>query len=92
VNARRLDAINYANAGLMIASAVAAFLLPFELFLFVYAVLGPLHYLTQISWLHDRDYFVPRGRRAWLTLVGLTSVVLVGAYLSDVWLHKRVDP
>lgn len=88
---RQLDAINYANAGLMIASCAAAFLLPFELFLFVYAVLGPLHYLTQISWLHDRDYFVPRGRKPWLLLVGFTTAVLVAAYLSDVWLHNRVD-
>jgi hypothetical protein len=91
VNPRRLDAINYANAALMIASAVAAFLLPFELFLFVYAVLGPLHYLTQISWMHDRDYFVPRGRKPWLILVGITTAVLLAAYLSDVWLHDRID-
>jgi len=88
----RLDAINYANAALMIASAAAAFLLPFELFLFVYAVLGPLHYLTQISWLHDRDYFVPRGRKVWLVLVGVTAVVLIAAYLTDAVLHDRVDP
>lgn len=88
---QRLDAINYANAALMVASCAAAFLLPFELFLFVYAVLGPLHYLTQISWLHDRDYFVPRGRKPWLLLVGITTLVLVAAYLSDVVLHNRVD-
>jgi hypothetical protein len=52
-----LDRINYVNIGLMLASMVLAFLVPFELFLFVYAVLGPLHYLTEISWLHDRKYF-----------------------------------
>ena len=26
--------------------------------IWAYALLGPLHYLTQISWLHDRDYFL----------------------------------
>ncbi|MDQ5928474.1 MAG: hypothetical protein QG594_248, partial [Bacteroidota bacterium] len=31
---------------------------PFELFLFSYAVLGPLHYLTEINWLHQKNYFV----------------------------------
>jgi hypothetical protein len=36
---------------------MAAFALPFELFLFSYAVLGPLHYLTEITWLHQRRYF-----------------------------------
>ncbi len=49
--------INYINIFLMIVSAAIAFALPFELFLFSYAVLGPLHYLTEISWLHDRKYF-----------------------------------
>lgn len=41
----------------MIFSCIAAFIMPFEVFLFSYAVMGPLHYLTEISWLHDRQYF-----------------------------------
>jgi hypothetical protein len=45
------------NIGLMALSCMAAFLVPFELFLFSYAVLGPLHYLTEIGWLHKRNYF-----------------------------------
>jgi hypothetical protein len=52
-----LNKINYINIGLMMLSMLLAFVVPFELFLFVYAVLGPLHYLTEISWLHDRNYF-----------------------------------
>ena len=55
-----LAGVNYLNAGLMVLSAGLAFILPFELFLFAYAVLGPLHYLTQISWLHDRGYHTKR--------------------------------
>ena len=49
--------INYLNMGLMALSAVLAYFLPFETFLMAYAFLGPLHYLTEISWLHDRNYF-----------------------------------
>ena len=49
--------IDIANIALMLISCVAAFVVPFELFLFSYAVLGPLHYLTEISWLHKRQYF-----------------------------------
>jgi hypothetical protein len=49
--------INVVNIGLMIFSCIAAFIMPFEVFLFAYAFLGPLHYLTEISWLHDRQYF-----------------------------------
>ena len=55
----------------MIGSALLAFVLPFELLLFSYAVLGPLHYLTEISWLHDRGYFTT-GRRDFVPLVVLT--------------------
>ena len=44
--------IDWLNIGFMVASAAAAYALPFEVFLFAYAVLGPLHYLTEISWLH----------------------------------------
>ena len=41
----------------MFAALIPAVLLPFELFLFVYAILGPLHYLTEINWLHKKQYF-----------------------------------
>jgi hypothetical protein len=49
--------INAVNIGLMVGCAVGAWLRPFEMLLIAYAVLGPLHYLTEISWLHDRGYF-----------------------------------
>ncbi len=64
--------LNLLNIGLMIFSTVVAFILPFELFLFSYAVLGPLHYLTEISWLHKRNYFI-KGKYdfLWLVLLGL---------------------
>jgi len=70
--------VNVLNIGLMLASAGLAFALPFELFLFSYAVLGPLHYLTQISWLHDRKYFVAVKRDA-LPLFLLCVLVLLAA-------------
>jgi hypothetical protein len=78
---RTADTINYVNIGLMLISCVAAYVFPFELFLFSYAVLGPLHYLTEISWLHDKRYFVKAGpgRRAWQAewlWIGLVLVTL----------------
>jgi hypothetical protein len=71
LSAAAVDHINHLNSALMIASAVMAFVLPFELLLFSYAVLGPLHYLTEISWLHDRGYFTT-GRRDFVPLIVLT--------------------
>jgi len=49
--------IDLINILLMIVSAITAYFWPFELFLFSYAVLGPLHYLTEISWLQKRNFF-----------------------------------
>jgi len=67
--------LNYLNVVLMLLSAGAAFILPFEVFLLAYAVLGPLHYLTEISWLHDRSYFL-KDQHDHLPLVILCVVLL----------------
>jgi len=66
--------LNYLNIGLMILSCIIAFIMPFELFLFSYAILGPLHYLTEISWLHKRQYFTP-GKNDFL-LLGLFALLI----------------
>ena len=57
INLTTTRGINLANIILMLVSCAIAFVLPFELFLFSYAVLGPLHYLTEISWLHKSNYY-----------------------------------
>lgn len=62
MNTNRIDLLNLL---MIIVSLVLAFILPFELFLFSYAVLGPLHYLTEINWLNEKKYFVSRPRWAW---------------------------
>ncbi len=64
------------NIGLMVLAAVFALLLPFHLFLFVYAFLGPLHYLTEINWLHRRGYFTTH-RRDYLWILALLAVISV---------------
>jgi hypothetical protein len=70
LSTQRQDKINYLNIGLMFLSMIAAFVMPFEVFLFAYAFLGPLHYLTEISWLHDRKYF-STGKYDFLILLGV---------------------
>lgn len=75
------DRINYLNIGLMLISCIVALYIPFELFLFAYAVLGPAHYLTEISWLHKRGYFT-RGKKDFLILGGLAVLLFVSAAWS----------
>jgi hypothetical protein len=97
---RTADAVNYANIGLMLLSCAAAYAYPFELFLFSYAVLGPLHYLTEISWLHDRSYFVKAGpaikaseaQRYWLALVAVTLAVMLYGLFAEKLLKQAVSP
>lgn len=63
-----INQVNYINIGLMVVAAVCAFFRPFETFLFAYAFFGPAHYLTEISWLHDRNYFT-KGKFDWIWLL-----------------------
>ncbi len=71
--------INYLNIALMVLSAGLAFSFPFETFLLAYAVLGPLHYLTEISWLHDKGYYT-QGRHDYLFLVVVSTLVSVAFF------------
>ncbi len=60
------------NVGLMLLALGAACALPFEVFLCSYAVLGPLHYLTEISWLGERRFFThSRFDVVWLAVPAL---------------------
>lgn len=68
------DRLNYLNIGLMLFACAVAFFVPFELFLIAYAVLGPAHYLTEISWLHERKYF-SKGKYDFVFL-GLAAIAL----------------
>lgn len=73
------NGINYLNMVLMIVSMVAAYILPFELFLFSYAILGPLHYLTEISWLEKKSYFIKSKKDIWLFVV-LVILITIGMF------------
>ena len=63
-------------------TAILSFLFPFETFLFAYAFLGPLHYLTEISWLHDRQYF-SKGKYDFLILFIIGVLLSIAAFASD---------
>lgn len=54
----KANKIEVLNIILILISLFLSLMIPFELFLFSYAVLGPLHYLTEINWLHQKSYFV----------------------------------
>ena len=69
-----------AHLGLMLAALGLTYLVPFELLLVAYVVLGPAHYATEISWLHDRKYFLPqRGIAVVLAAVAVAAALIDNA-------------
>ncbi len=82
-----VDQVNVLNIGLMLLAMTLALARPFELFLLAYAVLGPLHYLTEISWLHDKGYYTRR-RHDYLFLLLAGGVITLSAL--GVW--RPVSP
>lgn len=63
MNSKNTDIL---NSFLILISLALAFFLPFQLFLFSYAVLGPLHYLTEINWLKKKNYFITKPQLIWV--------------------------
>ena len=80
------DGINYINIGLMLISVLASYILPFEVFLFSYAVLGPLHYLTEISWLEKKNYFIKSKNDIWVFVI-IVSCITIGMFNS----HSKMN-
>ncbi len=66
----------------MVLTAIAAYFFPFETFLLAYAYLGPLHYLTEISWLHDRNYF-SKGKYDFFVLLIVGVLLSYAAFAKD---------
>lgn len=72
----KTDRINYYNILAMIAASCLAIFIPFELVLLSYAILGPAHYLTEISWLKGRQFFILK-KYDYLVIIGVIIVSLL---------------
>ncbi|HEX8171583.1 MAG TPA: hypothetical protein VF824_13690 [Thermoanaerobaculia bacterium] len=94
MTATSVNRLNWNNIALMILSAAAAAVAPFHLFLFAYAVLGPLHYLTEVSWLHDRKFFTSTRfhRGLWLSLVAVATAVMMFGYIANDLMRRPISP
>lgn len=75
----KASTIHHLNSGLIVLSCIVAFFIPFELFLFSYGILGPLHYLTEIGWLHKKNYFT-KGKYDFLFLTGACLILMYWNY------------
>jgi hypothetical protein len=71
-----------AHLVLMMTALALSFVLPFELVVFSYAVLGPAHYLTEISWLHERSYFLPHRSFAVVLLLATALMAILRGHFT----------
>ena len=84
----QLDKINYLNIFLIFAAAAGAFLIPFELFFYAYAFIGPLHYLTEIFWLEKSGFHTQQKfDYLWLVVIGIAIAIIVLTGVGDATVH-----
>jgi hypothetical protein len=71
----------------LVVSAVAASVAPLQVFIFVYAFVGPLHYLTEIAWLKRKDFYFSDGAIPQRAYVAIAAVLCV-AVSVDFYVHR----
>ena len=83
--------IDSLNIFLILLSGVFAVIFPFQTFLLVYAFLGPLHYLTEINWLQQRNYFLHNKTNVYYLFV---PILIIGSivYIPNLFLLKPLIP
>ena len=82
---------DFLNFIFIVISFALALILPFELFLFSYAFLGPMHYLTEINWLKSKAYF-SKSKLPIYFIIGITLLIslhYINAYYD--FLHFGID-
>ncbi|HVV02202.1 MAG TPA: hypothetical protein VHH88_12615 [Verrucomicrobiae bacterium] len=78
----RVDVLNFCLIWISLGLALAW---PFELFLFSYIILGPLHYLTEINWLDKQNYFLrPPDRKFFIgAMIVIVALLAVCTFLPE---------
>ena len=73
----------------LILSAVAATLAPLQTFIFVYAFVGPFHYLTEIAWLRKKEFYFGGGLVSPRVFVVVASALCLAASV-DMVIHRGI--
>lgn len=87
----RIDTLNFFLIWITLGIAIEW---PFQLFLFSYIVLGPLHYLTEINWLDKQNYFLrAKDSRAFVwSMVVLVLLLSICTLLPETRYWKHTLP
>ena len=55
------DRVRRADLAALVVSGIAAAIAPLQVFLLAFALLGPLHYLTELAWLRRKQFYLRDG-------------------------------
>lgn len=77
------------NFAALLLSATAATIAPLQVFLFVYAFVGPLHYLTEMAWLKKKDFYSGDGLVSSPVYVLIASLLCI-AVSVDFYFHRGI--
>lgn len=75
--------VDCSNIAIIVVSCALAHYFPYHMVFYSYAILGTAHYFTQISWMHDRQYFCDSRRYA-LIMAGISV-------LASVFMFWKID-
>jgi len=77
--------IDNINTALVLVSFGFAIIIPFELFLFSYAILGPIHYLSEIAWLDKKNFFLKSSNRRnfFVAMATFVAILFFIKFYSD---------
>lgn len=64
------------NSIMLILSFLVSIFLPFDTFLFSYAVLGPLHYLTELHWLKSKKFFLQKQQNPFNSIFSISLIII----------------
>jgi hypothetical protein len=81
--------IDITNIGLVVFAFAVSFLFPFQAHVLSVVVLGPLHYLTELSWLKDRKFFLKENDDRYLLLI-LGFFVFCRSFMSQIETYNFV--
>lgn len=76
-----------ADLAALLVSAVAASIAPLQVFLFAFAVLGPLHYLTEIAWLRRKSFYLSNSLVSTRVYVFIAVAAVAVSLASSVLKH-----
>ena len=89
LNASAISSQHRGNFLALILSATAAMLAPLQTFIFVYAFVGPLHYLTEIAWLRKKDFYFGEGLVSPRWYTAIAALLCIAASI-DFYLHRGI--